>query len=237
VQPGAVVADINFATNRTITIENFGSLDLTTRALERITGVATPPGRFYAVRIPAEQIAPSISGQDLLIQGAAFFTSSGDASVTSVFAQVLLTTGMVHADGTATIDVQHPLARERRLVAQDLDFTPWYFRHPRQLGRQVREGITRGKMQNVFLVLQVPTTTPFPGPSGFAPGVGLDAFVDGIEDGDDDTPALGLSFISEDGGATFIPAADFVAQKYQRQGDFNIMFSLILSKPPPTEEQ
>ena len=237
VQPGEVVADINFVTNRTIALENFGSLDLSTRALERITGVATPPGRFYAVRIPAEQIAQIKPEQNLLIQGATFRTILSDLSVTPVFAQALLTTGVVQADGTATLDLQHPLARDRRFVAQGDDFTPWYFPHPRLLGRLVREGIDQGEIQGLFLVLQVPTTTPFPGPSGFAPGVGLDGFVEGIAEDDDDTPALGLSFISDDGGATFIPVADVVAQKYQRRGDFNIMFSLILSKPPPQRNQ
>ena len=87
-------------------------------------------------------------------------------------------------------------------------------------------------IHNLFLVLQVPTTTPFPGAHGVAPGVGLDGFFDDIADDNDDTPPLGLSFISADGGATFLPAADFVAQTYHRPGDFNIMFSLILSDPP-----
>jgi hypothetical protein len=153
--------------------------------------------------------------------------------VTPVFAQALLTTGVVHADGTATIDLQTLLAHQQPFVAQDGDFTPWYFRRPRQLGRLVREGIAQGKIEYVFLVLQVPTATPFPGPRGLAPAVGLDGFMEGLIEDNDDTPALGLSFISEDGGATFLPAADFVAQKYQLQGDFNIMFSLILSVPPP----
>jgi hypothetical protein len=238
VQPGEVVADINFVTNRIITIENFGSVDLSTRGLERITGVATPPGRFYAVRIPAEQIAQIKPGQNLLIQGATFSTIFADPSVTPVFSQALLTTGVVQADGTATLDLQYPLARQRPFVAQGDDFSPWYFPHPRLLGHLVREGIDRGKIEGLFLVLQVPTTTPFPGPSGFAPGVDLDGFVEGIvEEDDDDTPALGLSFVSDDNGATFIPVADFMVQKYQRQGDFNIMFSLILSKPPPQRSQ
>jgi hypothetical protein len=195
--------------------------------------VATPPGRFYAVGIPAAQIARIRPGQDLLLQGAAFLTHAPEASVAPVFAQALLTTGVVHADGTATIDLQTPLAHQQPFVAQDQDFTPWYFPHPRQLGRLVREGITRGEIEQVFLVLQVPTTTPFPGPRGLALAVGMDGFIEGLMEDNDDTPALGLSFISEDGGATFLPVADFVAQKYQRQGDFNIMFSLILSVPPP----
>jgi hypothetical protein len=236
VSPGAVVTDIDFVTNRTITIENFGALDFSARFLESRTGVVTPPGRFYAVGIPAVQIAEIRPGQDLLLQGAAFFTHAPDASVAPVFAQALLTTGVVHADGTASIDLHTPLAHQQPFVAQDQDFTPWYFPHPRQLGRLVREGITRGEIEQVFLVLQVPTATPFPGTRGLAPAVGLDGFIEGLMEDNDDTPPMGLSFISEDGGATFLPVVDFVAQKYQRQGDFDIMFSLILSVPPPREK-
>jgi hypothetical protein len=200
--------------------------------LARETGVVTPPGRFYAVRIPAEQIARIAPGGDLLIQGAAFLTAPCfDASVTPVFAKALFTTGEVRADGTAAIDLQHPLARVRSFVGQDNDFAPWYFRNPRHLGRLVQKRIARGKIHNLFLVLEVPTATPFPGVHGVAPGVGLDGFIGDPAEDDDDVPALGLSFISDDRGERFLPAADFLAQTYQRQGDFNIMFSLILSEP------
>ena len=236
VPPGATIAEINFVTNRTITIENFGAFDFSSSFLERSTGVATPPGRFYAVGIPAGQIAEIRPGQDLLLQGATFLTISPDASVAPVFAQALLTTGVVHADGSATIDLQTPLAHQQPFVAQDVDFTPWYFSHPRRLGRLVREGIARGEIEHVFLVLQVPTATPFPGPRGLAPAVGVDGFSEDLVEDNDDTPALGLSFISEDGGATFLPVADVMVQKYQRQGDFNIMFSLLFSVPPPREK-
>ena len=233
VKRGKNVAGIDFVTNRTTTIENFGAADLGTCTLARVTGVMTPPGRFYAVRIPAEQFARTAPGEDTVIQGAAFLTAPcSDASVTPVFAEALFTTGEVRADGTAAIDLRHPLARVAHFVAQDNDFAPWYFRNARRLGRLVGKRIARGEIRNLFLVLEVPTVTPFPGVHGVAPGVGLDGFFDDIADDGDDIPALGLSFISDDGGATFLPAADFVARTYQRPGDFNIMFSLILSEPP-----
>src|SRR5262245_15011430 len=230
---GKSVAGIDFVTNRTTTIENFGAADLGTCTLARRTGVMTPPGRFYAVRIPGEQIARIAAGRNTLIQGASFLTGPClDVSVTPIFAEALFTTGEVGADSTATIDLRHPLERVRNFVAQDNDFAPWYFPRSRQLGRRVEKKIARGEIHDLFLVLQVPTTTPFPGTHGLAPGVGLDGHFDDIADDNDDTPPLGLSFISDDAGASFLPAADFVARTYQRPGDFNIMFSLILSDPP-----
>jgi len=229
VKRGAVVDDIDFVTNRTIAIENFGAADMGTCTLERQTGVTTPPGRLYAVRIPGEQIARI--GKGVLIQGATFLTAPClDASVTPVFARALFTTGEMRADGSAAIDLKHPLARVAPFVGQDNDFAPWYFKDPRQLGRLVGKRIARGKIRNVFLVLEIPAA-PFPGAHGLAPGIGLDGFFGAVADDGDAVPALGLSFVSDDGGATFLPVADFVTRTYQREGDFNIMFSLILSQP------
>jgi hypothetical protein len=230
VKRGKTVSGIDFVTNRTISIENFGAADFGTCTLARRTGVVTPPGRFYAVRVPAEQITQA--GENLLMQGVTFFTAPcSDSSVTPVFAKALLTTGDVRSDGTADIELQRPLARVVNFVGQDNDFAPWYFPNARQLGRRVGKKIARGKIRNLFLVLELPTETPFPGAHGVAPGVALDGFFDDIVD-NDDVPALGLSFISDDGGATFLPAATFLTQTYQRQGDFNIMFSLLLSESP-----
>src|SRR5262249_34453648 len=156
---------------------NFGAADLGTCTLARRTGVMTPPGRFYAVQIPAEQFARIAPGRDTHIQGAAFLKAPCfDVSVTPIFAEALFTTGGVHADGTAAIALRHPLERVAHLVAQDNDFAPWYFRRSRQLGRRVEKKIARGVIHNLFLVPQVPTTTPFPGAHGVAPGVGLDGF-------------------------------------------------------------
>jgi hypothetical protein len=233
VKRGKTVADIDLVTNRTINIENFGDADFGTCTIANVSGVPTPPGRLYAVRIPAEQFAQIAAGRDLVIQGAAFLTAPCfDASVTAIFAKAVFTTGEVRADGTADIDLKRPLARVANFVGQDNDFAPWYFRNGRKLGRVVSKRIAQDDIDSLFLVLQVPTDTPFPGSHGVAPGVGLDGVFGDRMDDVDAVPPLGLSFISDDGGATFVPAAQVVAQTYQRQGDFNIMFSLILSEAP-----
>jgi hypothetical protein len=68
-------------------------------------------------------------------------------------------------------------------------------------------------------VLQLPTTTPFPGVSGQPPFIGFDGA--GLPNGQpNDAPIFGLSFFSFNGGATW----------FRNQG-FNIRFSLIVSKP------
>jgi hypothetical protein len=123
-----------------------------------------------------------------------------------------------------TIDLAHPLVEKNNFVGQDNDFAPFYFRAPRAIGTAVLKGIERGEIQNLFIVLQVPTTTPFPGVSGQPPFIGFDGA--GPPDGQpNDTDIFGLSFFSFDGGATW----------FRNQG-FNIRFSLIVSKPLDSHE-
>src|SRR5262249_31259284 len=112
-------------------------------------------------------------GGDILIQGVAFDTFVADASVVPVFAKALLTTGTVSGT-TATIDLANPLAQRNNFVGQDNDFAPLYFLRPRLLGFRVKRGIANGAFRNLFIVLQVPTTTPFPGVSELPPLIGLD---------------------------------------------------------------
>jgi hypothetical protein len=102
-------------------------------------------------------------------------------------------------------------------VGQDNDLTPLYVKHGRALGRWVHRGIERGEIQNLFLVLQIPTTAPFTGVSGAPPLIGLD----GIPGATNDVPILGLSFVSDDGGTSFIPV-----------NEFNFRFSLRLAHVP-----
>jgi hypothetical protein len=169
------------------------------------------------VQIPASQITEVNPGGGLLIQGVAFDTGVADASVVPVFAKAMLTTGTVNGT-TVTVDLAHPLAQKNNFVGQDNDFTPFYFGAPRAIGAAVLRGIERGAIQNLFIVLQIPTTTPFPGVSGQPPFIGFDG---GPTNGPpNDAPIFGLSFLSTDGGAT-----------WTRNQNFNIRFSLIVSKP------
>jgi hypothetical protein len=208
VSPGEVRGGIDLVTRPAINLRNFGAL--TTSGF-----IGAPPGRFYAVRLPAEQLIAAVQGQHLSIRAAEFYTaplgSAGDASVVPVFAEALLTTGVVNSDGTASVDLGNPLQHVTGFIGQDNDFAPLFFRHPHQLGELVRQGIQTGQIQNLFLVLQVPTTTPFPGVSALPPLIGLS----------DISPLFGLSYISDDGGVTFAPRLEL---------DF--MFGLVLGEPP-----
>ena len=75
--------------------------------------------------------------------------------------------------------------------------------------------IEEGAIENLFLVLQVPNISPFPGVSGTPPLIGLDGGV-----AMNDVLLLGRSFASTNGGAS-----------WARQINFNFRFSLILSRP------
>jgi hypothetical protein len=137
-----------------------------------------------------------------------------NASVVPVFAKATLTTGTVSGT-TATIDLAKPLAQKNGFVGQDNDSAPFYFNFPRTLGAVVQRGIGNGSIQNLFIVLQIPTTTPFPGVSGIPALIGLDGGVM-----PNDVPIFGFSFTSTDGGATWTQVPNF-----------NFRFSLVASLP------
>jgi hypothetical protein len=198
---------IDIVTSDSININNFGN-----RNAIGFGGVA--PGTMYAVQIPASQITAVNPGGPVLIQGVAFDTFAVNASVVPVFAKAVLTTGTVNGT-TATIDLANTLAQKNGFVGQDNDFAPFYFNFPRALGAVVQNGIERGTIQNLFIVLQIPTTTPFPGVSGQPPFIGLDGGAT-----PNDVPLFGLSFISMDNGATWTQVPNF-----------NFRFSLVTSLP------
>ena len=202
---------IDIVTSDSININNFGNRNF-------VGFTALVPGRLYAVQVPASQIAAVNPGGDFLIQGVAFDTFVVNASVVPVFAKAVLTTGTVNGT-TATINLAHPLAQKNGFVGQDNDLAPFHFLFPRALGAIVKKGIERGEIQNLFIVLQVPTTTPFPGVSGLPPLIGLDGAGDanGLPN---DAPIFGRSFNSIDGGATWTQVPNF-----------NFRFSLITSLP------
>ena len=203
--PSLTVRHIDFVTNNQINISNFGSRDF-------IGFTGQPAGSYYAVRIPASQISAVNPGGDLYIQEALYDTFVVDASVVPVFAEATLATGTV-SGGTATLDLAHPLARVTRFVGQDNDFAPFYFPLPSVLGRQVRRGIDRGDIQNLFLVLRLPTTTPFPGVSATPPTIGLDG-----GNATNDVPIFGYSYVSADGVT------------WTQVTNFNFRFSLVVTK-------
>jgi hypothetical protein len=205
--PGTKRTGISIVTTDSFNLNPFGSTDFV-----GFTGSA--PGSYYAVAIPAAAISSFAPGEAIAAHSALFHTFAWNKSTVPRFADAILTTGTI-AGTTATIDLANPLDRVTALVGQDDDLTPMFVKNPRAIGQKIRDGIAGGTIQNVFLVLRVPTQTPFPGVNGFPPLIGLDGGV-----ATNDVPIFGLSFTSPD-GVTFT-----------RSANFNFRFGLVLSRLP-----
>jgi hypothetical protein len=210
---------VDVVTSRTMNIDDFGTLDF-------FGYTGAPPGLYYAVAIPASEVTALSQGRPFLIKAAAFDTLVVDSSVVPVFAEATLTTGTFTVDagppatGTASVNLAQPLARTTGFVAQDNDFSPLSFANPAALGAAVRAGIATGEIRNLFLVLRVPTTTPFPGVSQKAPAI----LLDGVPGGTNDVPINNRSFLSFDG-------VNFVLDSF-----FNYRFSLRLGAPQECDD-
>lgn len=204
VNAGAVNGGTNIITNNVITVTPFGN--------RTNIGFINPPagGFIYAVRFPAAEIAALNGGLPMLLQAGLFDSHVVDASAPVVFAKVMLTTGVVNPDTTATINLATPLDSSVTFLAQDTDFAPYYFKNPHDLIKGIREGIANGSIENLFLVIQIPPS-PFPGVSNQPPLIGLS----------NQAPILGRSFLSTNGGLTFT-----------RRNDFNFRFQLVGSQLP-----
>jgi hypothetical protein len=204
VAEGRTTGGINIVTNRAFNISNFG-------ALNAIGFVNSPPGRYYAVQIPAAQISDFMPDERIVVHSALFETHVVDASTVPIFSEVMLTTGTINPDGSAAINLTDPLDSDEMFVGQETDFSPFFVRRPRSLALKIRRGIATGEIQNLFLVLRIPTTAPYPGVSGQPPLIGLSTAA----------PLLGQSFVSSDGGATFVKVTTA-----------NFRFSLVLAELP-----
>jgi hypothetical protein len=213
VNPGKVKSGVDLITTRNININAFGNRNF-------VGFTNSPAGLIYAVRVPAAQVTTVAApfGNRIGFHTMAFDTFVADASVVPVFAEAMLATGTSNADGSVvSIDLANPLDRVSGFIGQDNDFAPFFLKNGHQLGKRVLRGIADGSITNLFLVLQVPTTTPFPGVSNLPPLIGLDGGV-----ATNDVPIFGLSYVSSDGGATFT-----------RNTMFNFRFSLVLTEPMP----
>lgn len=216
VHNGATTDGVNIFTNRTININQFGSRNF-------VGFVGVPAGFYYAVRIPASTISAAIAslgGADVLFQSIAYGNNVTDASVVPIFSEALLATG-THDPMTnaVSIDLANPLERTTDFVGQDSDMAHFYFKNAHELGKRVRRGIEDGSIQNLFLVLRTPTTTPFPGVSGQPPFIWLDCTTPTATGcAANDVPIFNRSYFSAD-GVTF-----------NLDPRFNFMFSLVLSE-------
>lgn len=202
VNEGEVQTGIDIVTNADIRINNFGTRDF-------IGFTLSPGGRYYAVRIPASQFP----AQDVFVQAVLYDTSLVDASTVPLFAEAMLTTGSA-SGSTVSIDLAHPLEKVTGFLGADNDFAPFFFKNPHELGKRIRREIDKGDITDLFLVLRVPPA-PFPGVSAIPPLIGLDGGV-----ALNDVPIFGLSYLSDNGGATFSQVTNF-----------NFRFGLLLSPP------
>jgi hypothetical protein len=204
VNNGQVTAGVNITTNNVIQIQGFG-------ARTNIGFINPPAGGFiYATQFPASQISALNGGNPALLQAGLYDTTVVDASVPVVFAKVTLSKGVINPDTTATIDLANPLASESLFVAQDLDFSPFYFKNPHDLSEVIRLGIADGSIQNLFLTIQI-LPGPFPGVSNQPSLLGLST----------QAPILGRSFLSTNGGLTFT-----------RRNDLNFRIGMVASQIP-----
>jgi hypothetical protein len=195
VRAGETTGGVAIVTNRTIDVNGFAPHQiLSIAALEDNDGNIVAPILYDAVRIPAARLAAVTGSQAVPILSALFLTAPFDPSAVQRFPEGMLTTGTVHPDGTASIDLHHPLARVRDLVGRDIGYTPVFFDNAVGLGQRVARGIARGEIRDLFLVLAIPPP-PYPGPSGKPPLIGLTCHF-----GQRDT----LSYYTLD-GVTFVP--------------------------------
>ena len=202
--PGVARTGVNITTNSVFQIAGFG-------ARTNIGFINPPAGGFiYAQQFPASQISALNGGNPVLIQAGLYDTNVVDASVPVVFAKAMLTTGVINPDTTATVNLATPLATQSLFVAQDGDFAPFYFKNPHDLSEIIRLGIANGSIQNLFLVIQIPSA-PFAGVSNQPPLLGLST----------QAPILGRSFLSTNGGLTF-----------NRRNDLNFRIALVASQIP-----
>ncbi|HEY0781800.1 MAG TPA: hypothetical protein VGE98_05035, partial [Thermoanaerobaculia bacterium] len=205
--PGTTQSGVNLITNDNVPLGTFGNINF-------VGFTGSLPGSYYAVRFPVSDILAVNPGKDVEIQEGLFRTFVFDSSVPVVFGKAVLATG--HVSGTsATIDLAHPLWQEDNFLGRDNDEAPFFFPLPDVLGTLVRVGAKKGTITDLFLVLQTPNVTPFPGINGLPPIIGLDGGV-----ATNDVPISGTSYVSNDGIT------------WTQVNNFNFMFSLVVSKPP-----
>jgi hypothetical protein len=170
-----------------------------------------PQGNLLAVRITREEIAAIDRGRGLLVQGALFGTFPWNSSEVAMFDSAMITTGRVAANGTVTVEVAHPLARQAPFIGLDFDHTPLYVNNALALGEHVQRELPALR-KDLFLVLALSNVIDpaYPGISRY--GVLFDPLTP-------DSPRRGRSYYSIDGGQTW----------YAENPNVSYAFSLIVA--------
>ncbi len=187
--PGYRFDGFDFVTNVQHEIAGFGVL---TQAAFRDPS----PGLYLAVRVPGEEVLAADLGNGIALQSADFFTFPRKRADVALFSKAILAAGSVSAS-QVKIDLRRPLASTRWFAGQDGDFTPFYFRSPKYLGWKVLNRLRSGLIEDLFLVLRLPTVQPFPTHSGLAPAVGASR-----------PASRAMSYISTD-GLNWTPVTEF----------------------------
>lgn len=183
IHPGATRDGIDLVTNRVLRLGN-------TRLRDGL--LLHPPGVFFAVRIPAADLAAMVESDEFAVTTALFHTGIGAASIVPRFRRAVLAPGKVESDGTARVDLTRPLAESRPFIGQDDDAAPFYLPNSEKLGTSLHRQLDRGTLDSLFLVLEGPDPSAKGGPA-----VGV------FEEG----PFSGNSFRSSD-GVVFLPVTD-----------------------------
>ena len=161
--------EADLTTNLNTRLAPFGSFDFYGFTLG-------PAGLYYAVEFPRAELQQAFDDGLDLVQAGLYRTQLFDASVVPEFAEAALVRGVVNTDGTATLNLTHPLQRRHPFIAQDGDFSPYYFALPKLLSAAVELWLDHGPAdEDLFLILKVPDE-PWPGPGARAPASGSTAF-------------------------------------------------------------
>ncbi len=164
-----------------------------------------PAGAYLAVRIPRDDILNAFGGARIDVHGFTWKVNVFDNSTVPAFEEAMITDGVLNADGTATLALNAPIYSESPFIAQDEDFAPFYLPSASAYGSLIFTWLRFNIIEEVFIVLRVSTTTPFPGASQLPPIFPIDL------------PGNGNTFFSPD-GATFFPQS------------FNALANLIVSE-------
>jgi hypothetical protein len=153
-------------------------------------------GTIAAVRIPVDRLLELDSGHGISIRSVLFGSTPLIEEESAALKVAMLTTGRRNADGSISLDLNHPLARERDFLVGSWELTPMYLKNGAAIGDLVKHKLARAGL-DLFAVAVFPDEEHplFPGS-----GIGATSlfYKPPLQ-----APALGDSYISFDGGASF----------------------------------